>query len=151
MKSDATVIDKKQIQLKKSICCRKNQHHNEGDCNTMVFVLQKIPISLTKTVLEKTSNPTFNMKEVDLDVVIEQVNYKNQYFLLIFPYFQTEILLAHFESRFGRSKRDVVLENERKIHKGGYVKEFFFVNLQVGILQLYYELTSSQIILKDVK
>ena len=39
------------------------------------------------------------------------------YFLLIFP---KEILLAHFQSLFGRSNRDVFLENEGKIY---YMKE----------------------------
>ena len=33
----------------------------------VIFVLQKIPIYFTKTVLTIKSNATFNMKEVDLD------------------------------------------------------------------------------------
>ena len=37
------------------------------------------------------------------------------------------------------------------VKTGGYVKEFFFVNLQVGISQLHFELTTSQIIFKDFK
>ena len=31
----------------------------------------------------------------------------------------------HFQSLFGRIKRDVFLENEGKIHEGGYVTELF--------------------------
>ena len=44
-------------------------------------------------------------------------------------YFLKEILLAHFQSFFGRSNRDAFLENEAKIHEGEYVKEFFFRKL----------------------
>ena len=40
-------------------------------------------------------------------------------------YFLKEILLAHFQRFFGRSNRDVFLENEGKIHEGGCVKELF--------------------------
>ena len=39
-------------------------------------------------------------------------------------YFLKEILLAHFQSLFGRSNRDAFLENEGKIHEGGHIKEF---------------------------
>ena len=37
------------------------------------------------------------------------------------------------------------------LYEEGYVKEVIFVNLQVGISQLHYELTSSQLILKYFK
>ena len=37
------------------------------------------------------------------------------------------------QSFFGRSNCDAFWENEDKIHEGGCVKEFFFVNLQAGI------------------
>ena len=40
-------------------------------------------------------------------------------------YFLKEIVLAHFQRLFGRSNRDVFLENEGKIHEGGCVKELF--------------------------
>ena len=62
----------------------------------------------------------------------------------------TEILVAQFQSLFGRSNRDAFLDNEGKIHEGRYVKRFF-VNLQIGISQLHYKLTSSQIIFEDFK
>ena len=51
-------------------------------------------------------------------------------------YFLKEIVLAHFQSLFGRSNRhllwenDVFWENEGKMDDGVCVKEFFFVNLQ---------------------
>ena len=43
--------------------------------------------------------------------------------------FLKEILLAQFQSLFGRSNCDGFLENEGKIHEGWYVKEIFFVTL----------------------
>ena len=52
--------------------------------------------------------------------------------------------LAHFQSLFGRSIRDALWENEGKAHEEVACKSFF-VNLQVGISQLHYELTNSQI------
>ena len=61
-----------------------------------------------------------------------------------------EVVLAHFQRPFGRSNRDVFLENVSKIHEGGCVK-VFFVNLQVGISQLHHRLTYSQTIFKDFK
>ena len=67
-------------------------------------------------------------------VVIEQVNYKKHYSAYIYL---KEIVFAHFEILFGRSNRDAFGENEENIHEGGCVKEFFFVNLQVGISQLH--------------
>ena len=59
-----------------------------------------------------------------------------------------EILFAHFQSLFERSYRDAFLENEGKIHQGGYMKEFHEL---AGISQLPDELTSSEIIFKDFK
>ena len=50
-------------------------------------------------------------------------------------------MLAHSQRLFGRSNRDVFLENEGKIYEGGCVKELFFVNLQVGISELHLGLT----------
>ena len=55
-------------------------------------------------------------------------------------------VLAYFHSLFRRSNRDAFWEIEGKIHEGGCVQEFFFINLQVAILQIHYELTSSKII-----
>ena len=40
-------------------------------------------------------------------------------------YFLKEIVLAHFQRLFGRSNRDVFLENEGKIYEGGFVKDLF--------------------------
>ena len=40
-------------------------------------------------------------------------------------------------------------EMHEKTHKGVCVNDFLFVNLQTGISQRYYELTSSQIIFRD--
>ena len=34
-------------------------------------------------------------------------------------------MLAYFQSLFGKSNRGAFLENEGKIHEGGYVEEFF--------------------------
>ena len=65
-------------------------------------------------------------------------------------YFRNKIALAHFQSLFGRSNREAFSENEGKIHEGGCVKEIFG-NLQVGISQLRYRLTSSQIVFRDFK
>ena len=55
------------------------------------------------------------------------------------------------QSLFGKSNRDTFWENEGKIYEGGCVKEFFLINLQVGVSQLNYELTSSQIIFRYFK
>ena len=52
---------------------------------------------------------------------------------------------------FGGSNCDAFWETEGKIHERECVKESFFVNLQAGILQLHYRLTSSQIVFKDFK
>ena len=60
-------------------------------------------------------------------------------------------MLAHFQTLFGRSNRDAFGKNEGKIHEAGCVKTLFFVNMKVGILQFHYELTSSQIIFRDLK
>ena len=89
------------------------------------------------------------MKKVHLDEskLSNQITSNTTFHL----YFLKEIVLAHFQNLFGRSNRDAFWENEDKIHKGGCVKEIFFVNLQVGISQLHYEVTSSQIILRDFK
>ena len=43
-----------------------------------------------------------------------------------------EIVLAHFQRLFGRSNRDAFLENEGKIHEGGYVKEFFSLTCRLA-------------------
>ena len=63
--------------------------------------------------------PHSAMKEVDLDEPSKTG--KSQvtllYFLLIFL---KDILLAHFQSLFGKSNRDLSLENEVKIY---YIKE----------------------------
>ena len=65
-------------------------------------------------------------------------------------YFLKEILFAHFQSLLGRSNPGSFLENE-----GKYIKEdmwkSFFLNLQVGISQLFFKLTSSQVVVKDFK
>ena len=81
-------------------------------------------------------------------IVIEQVNYKQHYFSL---YFLKEIVPTHFQSLFRRSNCDVSWKNEGKIHEGGCMNEFSFVNLQVGISQLHYRVTSSQAILRNFK
>ena len=39
-------------------------------------------------------------------------------------YFLKEIVLTHSDRLFGRSNRDVFLENEGKIHKGGCARDF---------------------------
>ena len=53
---------------------------------------------------------------------------------------------------FRRSNRDAFWENEDKIHERECVgKKVFFVNLQDGISQLHYKLTSSQIAFRDFK
>ena len=53
---------------------------------------------------------------------------------------------------FGRSNRDAFWENGDKIHERECVsKRVFFVNLQDGISQLHYKLTSSQIAFRDFK
>ena len=52
------------------------------------------------------------MKIIDLDQSwLNQVNYKQHYFPL------KEIVLAHFQSLFGRSNHDAFLENEGKTHE----------------------------------
>ena len=43
-----------------------------------------------------------------------------------------EIVLAHFQRLLGRNNRDVFLENEGKIHEGGYVKEFFSLTCRLA-------------------
>ena len=53
------------------------------------------------------------------------------------------------------SSEEVIVMHSEKI-KAKYMKEyvckiFFFVNLQVGLSQLHYRLTSSQIIFRDFK
>ena len=40
-------------------------------------------------------------------------------------HFLQEILLSQFQSLFGRSNRDALLENEGKIYEGRYGKGFF--------------------------
>ena len=52
---------------------------------------------------------------------------------------------------FGGSNRDASWENEGKIHEKKMCKRVFFVNLQAGISQLHYKLTSSQIVFRDFK
>ena len=64
---------------------------------------------------------------------------------LIFPESNCDCTLS---KSFERSNRDGFWEGE--IDEVGCVKKFF-VNLQVGILQLHYWLTSSQIIFRDFK
>ena len=41
-------------------------------------------------------------------------------------------MLAHFQRLLGRNNRDVFLENEGKIHEGGYVKEFFSLTCRLA-------------------
>ena len=38
-------------------------------------------------------------------------------------------MLAHFQGLFGRSNRDVFLENEGKVYEGGCVRKSFFRQL----------------------
>ena len=52
------------------------------------------------------------------------------------------------------SQEVIVMRSEKmqvkgKIHKQGSVREFFLVNLQLGISQLHYESTSRQIKFRD--
>ena len=61
-----------------------------------------------------------------------------------------QIALAHFQTLFGKGNRDAFWENEGKIHER-MCERVLFVNLQAGISQLHYRLTSSQIVFRDFK
>ena len=50
-----------------------------------------------------------------------------------------EVIVMHFEKM------------KAKNMKNDMWKSFFFLNLQFGILQLHYRLTSSQIVFRDIK
>ena len=65
-------------------------------------------------------------------------------------YFLKEIIFAHFQSLLGRSNRSSFLENEGKYIKKDMWKSFF-LNFKVGISQLFFKLTSSQVVVKDFK
>ena len=65
------------------------------------------------------SNAIFNMKIVALDESWLNRETKSYYIPL------KEIVLAHFQSLFGKSNHDAFWENAAKIHKRGCVKEFF--------------------------
>ena len=54
------------------------------------------------------------MEKVDLEESL-----LNRLFISNRLYFLKEIVLAHFERFFGRSNRDLLLENKGKIHEGG--------------------------------
>ena len=78
-------------------------------------------------------------------IVIEQVNYKEYYF-------RWKKLYSH---TFKTSLDEVIVMYSEKMN-AKYMKEdvwkcFFFVNLQAGISQLHYRLTSSQIAFRDFK
>ena len=67
-------------------------------------------IYLIKTVLKKTSNCMFNM-----ELTWRNCNWTGKLQATRF-YFLKEIVLAHFQRLFGRSNRDVFLENEGKVY-----------------------------------
>ena len=62
-------------------------------------------------------------------------------------YFLKKIVLAHFQSLFGRINRDALWKNEGKLHEGRCMS-VFFVNFQVAVSQLHYRITSSEISIK---
>ena len=52
---------------------------------------------------------------------------------LLFARFFLKNFCSHtFKSLFGRSNRDAFLENERKIHEGGFVKEFLSLTCRLA-------------------
>ena len=56
-------------------------------------------------------------------------------------------MLAHFQSLFGK----ISLEYSEKMKAKCMKEDVFFVNLKDGISQVYYTLTSSQIVFRDFK
>ena len=100
---------------------------------------QRIPIYLTKNCTQ--DNVKCHIQHED-NIVIEQVNYKYIYWKKL------------CSDTFKASSEEVIVMYSAKM-KADYMKEdvwkSFFGNLQVGILQLHYRLTSSQIIFRDFK
>ena len=101
----------------------------QGLSDTVFFLYKQyyckkriIPVYLIKTVLKRSRKRTLNAITQHEE---RWLGWKGKLQVTLLSAFQKEIVLSNFQSLFGRGKCDVFWENERKMHEGGCLKEFF--------------------------
>ena len=107
----------------------RTQSKKEGcscqSCNLYIARNEWLPIYLAKTAPSPIAYSTWR------NFTQRNLNWTGK-LQVTHLYFLKEIVFAQFQRLFGRSNRDVFLQNEGKIHEGGCVKEFFSLTCRLA-------------------